>query len=258
MSKHSTDVRGISDHRMGLVILTYCPASSPQLGLRLRHLMSSLQASGFPGIVTIVDDASDDAEHVEYLRELQASKWCSVICRSRRGGISTAKNTCLRVLVRDSVDFGFLIEDDMELHDDWWRPYMAAHTTTGIAHFSWSSHEYFAWVRKQPHRVNGVVVVEHSDLNGCLLTFTQPLLQKVGGFVKLPQPWGAEHNHYTDRCVRAGFAPYYVDVLGSNHFVRFGPHAATSFVQGSDRQAMAARNATVLLKHTSVLESLDD
>lgn len=218
-----------------LTILTFAPKSKPRLKLRLPHLITTLQQSEFPGDVTVVDDASNDPEHIEYLESLSG---INVVRRGVRGGISRAKNTCLRVLRESDFTFGFIMEDDMEVSENWWRPYLRLHLQTGIHHFSWASDKYFSSMRKFPAKRKDRSLVRCSRLNGSMLTVTPRQIAKVGGFKVMPKKWGREHIHYTDRCVRARFAPFYVDVPKSNRLMRLGPYSKYSFIT-----TMAARRA---------------
>lgn len=233
-----------------LTILTFVPNDKPQLKLRLPHLIGTLQQSEFPGTVTVVDDASDDPEYVEYLESLSR---INVIRRETRGGISRAKNTCLRALRGSDFTFGFIMEDDMEVSENWWQPYLQLHLQTGIHHFSWAANKYFSDMRKSPVKYRGQPLVKCSRLNGSMLTVTPQQIVQVGGFKVMPRLWGREHIHYTDRCVRAGLAPFYADVPSSNKLVRLGPYSKFSFMAAhvqrracNDANRAAARSRRVL------------
>ncbi len=224
-----------------LTVLTCVPDNAPKMRRRLPHLMKTLQLSDFPGEVVIVDDGSKDPKHSEHLNAFE-QKGVRVVRRPKRGGISRAKNTCLRVLRDSEFDFGFIMEDDVEVSPNWWQPYVNAHKKTGIHHFSWAADRHFSNMHKRVRTVRKGQVVQCSRLNGVLLTVTPRQIAKIGGFKVLPRKWGFEHINYTDRCVRNGFAPFYADILGSEKFVRLGPGSRFTFISHKDRQASNRAN----------------
>ena len=172
-----------------LTVLTCVPANAPKMRQRLPHLMETLQRSGFPGKVVIVDDGSKDPQHSEHLDAFE-QEGVRVVRRPKRGGISKAKNTCLRVLRNSGFSFGFIMEDDAEVSPGWWQPYVQAHKKTGIHHFSWAGDRYFSNMRKLVRTVRKGQVVKCSRLNGVLLTVTPQQIAKIGGFKVLPRMWG--------------------------------------------------------------------
>ena len=227
--------------QLALTILTFVPKGKPILGKRLPHLLQTLAKTDFPGSVVVVDDASRDPKHVAYLKSLKEKYGIRLVRRKKRGGISKAKNTCLRVLANSGFDFGFLMEDDMSLSENWWAPYVRVHKRTGIHHFSWASDNYFSNMRKRTVQHKLIPVAKCSRLNGCMLTVTPKQIERVGGFKVLPRVWGFEHINYTRRCVAAKLAPFSVDVVKSNKYMRLGPFSRISFINHAQR--VASNNA---------------
>lgn len=220
--------------KLCLTVLTFVPDWKTQLRPRLPHLIESLKQSEFPGHVAIIDDCSTDEEHLKYLDGLE-SEGFQVVRRTDRGGISKGKNTCLRVMRDRDFDFGFIMEDDMEVSPGWWDIYARAHARTGIHHFSWASDSYFSDMKKSNMRIGKDRIMRCSRLNGCLLTVTPRMIGKVGGFKVMPRKWGYEHIQYTDRCIRAKLAPFYADVPDSNNYVRLSVHSRFTFIPHRDR-----------------------
>jgi hypothetical protein len=88
--------------------------------------VATLERTNYAGPVTIVDDASSCKQHMRYLDQLERSRGYRVIRRPVNGGISRAKNTCLRALAELDVDIGFLAEDDIVFYDGWDEAYVRA------------------------------------------------------------------------------------------------------------------------------------
>lgn len=204
--------------RHALAILTYRPAGNSEVDERLYNCLSRLQETGYPGPVYIIDDGSPD-------RTINCD-WAKVIMRPTNGGISRAKNTCLRVLSECPIDVGFLAEDDTIFLDKWWIPYLEAHDKTAIHHFTWAWDEKNGQVRT-PTMVNGYQVDKHNRLCGVFLTFTPTVIERVGGFLPMPCAWGYEHINWTRRIVAAGLSPGLCDIPNSNNYIKLADSPST-------------------------------
>ena len=238
---------------LALAILTFVPSKKvkkDRVLRRLPHLLASLEKTAFPGPVVIVDDCSPHPEQREYLKGLSGRY--QVVRRRKRGGIARAKNTCLLALRKTDFQFGFIVEDDMELLPGWWAVYQEAHKRSKISHFSWASDTYWSKGKMQKRRakVKRVAIVKTTTLNGACLTVTPQMIAKLGGFVVGPHFWGREHINYTQRAIKAKFAPFFADVRQSNKFLRLGPYSKHSFITHAERKAgnTANRQAAANLK----------
>lgn len=211
------------------------------LRMRLPHLLSTLDYEDFPGRIFVVDDASTDSEHLRYLDSLPEK--FEVVRRAERGGSACGKNTCLRLISDSFADFGFVVEDDVVFHcRNWHDAYVEAHQMTGIQHFSWRKH-------LDKNRVvlrNGYAVTATHGTNGLLTTVTPELLKVVGGLRVLPRLWGHAHGDHTRRCIRRGFAPFYVDVADSRRFVQMGKFHQSSSISARHRTLARQDNPAVL------------
>ena len=217
--------------RSALAILTYVPENAhPELLNRLPEAIRSLEKTEYSGDVFIVDDGSTCCSHIQYLESLKSRY--QVTRREQNGGVCRGKNTCIRLLRNSGVDVGFLAEDDIEFRSGWQDQYLTAHRLTGIHHFSWTwDQDPSGRMRKVIREINGHQIVETSLLNGVLLTFTQAVIEQIGGFKLLPGKWGHTHTNWTMRIVKSGLAPFFSDVCNSNQFIginRFGLHSAVS------------------------------
>jgi glycosyltransferase involved in cell wall biosynthesis len=202
--------------RTALAILTYVDRNRPpQVRHRLKSALRSLDRSSFRGRVIVVDDGSTCERHLNYLDRLARSGRYEVIKRPANGGISRAKNTCLRALSERNIEIGFLAEDDILFYEGWDDAYISAMKTSGIHHFSWYVHTPTDAIVA----CNGGLVSASSGLLGLLLTFTRDVLSGVGGFKVLPHRYGYEHIQWTYRTMLAGLAPFPCDIADSHRYV---------------------------------------
>jgi hypothetical protein len=229
--------------RTGLAILTYVPTEAPSdVRKRLPAALTSLHHSGYEGPLFVVDDGSTDPAHLGFLSTLSRS--ISVVRRPRNGGISRAKNTCLRVLMEIGVDVGFIAEDDIAFYPRWHEAYVSAHCATQIHHFSWAwDEDPSGCMRKEICEVRGHAVTATTLVNGVLLSFTPHVVQTVGGFKVLPAPWGHEHTHWTSRIIEAGLAPFFADIIESNRYIGLNRYADHSAIPAQVRPEFSGQNA---------------
>lgn len=229
--------------RTALTILTYVPANSkPGLRRRLPAALASLQKSGYTGPIFVVDDGSTDAQHLAFLTNLDSR--ISVVLRKHNGGISRAKNTCLRLLSESDCEIGFIAEDDAEFCSGWFGAYCRAHAATGIHHFSWAwDDDPSGGMKKMIRDACGFAFVETTLVNGVFLSLTPDVINKVGGFKILPAFWGHEHTNWTRRIIKAGLAPFFADVADSNDYVGLNVHSVDSSIHADDRPRFAELNA---------------
>jgi glycosyltransferase involved in cell wall biosynthesis len=244
-----------------LAILTYVPTGcDPAVRGRLPLCLDSLKLSGYDGPVYIVDDGSTDADHASFLAALHRdTQRYKVLVRPERGGCSKAKNTCLRALYEHDVDVGFVAEDDTEFHADWWMRYLEVHEQTGIDHLSWAwDNDPSGKMKKWRKVVNGCPLVKTSRVNGLLLSFTQEVVDKVGGFRVLPAPWGHEHTNWSNRIIAAGLAPYFADVDRSSELITISPAGEHSALSDEDKVKFARQNRPYFDDVSTIYYPLDE
>ncbi len=214
-----------------LVILTYVDSRRPTaVRQRLPDAITSLEQTSYRGPVIIVDDGSSCEQHLRFLDGLATSGRYEVVRRPENGGISRAKNTCLRLLAESRAEIGFLAEDDIIFREGWDEAYITAMQRSGIQHFSW----YVQNPSDQIVACNGALVSASSGLLGLLLTMTREVLAKVGGFKILPHRYGYEHIQWTYRNVLAGLAPFPCDIAESHRYI--GRNILPSSVDENDVQ----------------------
>lgn len=202
--------------RTALAILTYVDAARPAaVGQRLPEAIASLERTSYRDPVFVVDDGSTCSDHLEYLSSLDNARY-TVVRRPVNGGISRAKNTCLRLLAQTGAEILFLAEDDILFHEGWQGAYGEAMRRSAIHHFSW----YEAAPGNLIMACNGFLVTMTAGLLGLLMTFTQEAVRRVGGFKVLPHRYGFEHINWTYRAIHAGLAPFGADIYRSSRYVQ--------------------------------------
>jgi len=236
-----------------LAIVTYVDAARPRdVGRRLPEALASLERTSYAGPVIIVDDGSTCDNHQAYLHDLEREGRYSVIRRRTNGGISRAKNTCLRAISDTGAEIGFLAEDDILFAEGWDRAYTEAMRRSGIQHFSW-------FLPDDANRVvacNGTLVTITAGLLGLLLTFTREVLDTVGGFKVLPHRYGYEHVNWTYRIVSTGLAPFDADIFDSSRFVRRNAYPPS--LNEAEIQAGVEGNRTPGYEITRIREPLHE
>ena len=229
--------------RTALAILTYVDRNRPpSVRQRLHDAIESLRGTGYRGPVIIVDDGSSCEVHQRSLDHIAAAAGFEVIRRGSNGGISRAKNTCLRAIARHNVEIGFLAEDDILFKDGWQEAYTAAMKSSQIQHFSW----YNGTPTDKVVACNGSLVTATSGLLGLLLTFTPEVLTRVGGFKVLPHRYGFEHIQWTYRNILAGLAPFPCDIVDSHRFIAKHP---ALLVRGRRSAGRYERKPLARLRH---------
>jgi glycosyltransferase involved in cell wall biosynthesis len=182
----------------------------------LPQAIASLERTRYADPVIVVDDGSSCEGHHAYLDRLENQGRYRVIRRERSGGISRAKNTCLRAIADGRAAIGFLAEDDILFQDGWDQAYCEAMRRSRIQHFSW----YLPDENNRVVACNQALVTATAGLLGLLMTFTREALNTLGGFKVLPHRYGYEHIHWTYRAVLSGFAPFGADIVDSWNVVR--------------------------------------
>jgi glycosyltransferase involved in cell wall biosynthesis len=203
--------------KTGLAISTYFCEGTPKDRLSIfKRSMESLLATGYPGKIYLVDDGSTRTEHLEGI-----DKRVTVI-RKEHGGIARTKNTCIRLLLEDGVDVGFLADDDVFYLDFAWHiAYSDAVRDTGMDHLS------FYHNNKPCDLVyyNGYPLRRTPDVNGCFFTFTGRLIERIGYIKVLPCDYGHEHSNFSFRADRLFGQGGFFDLVDAKRYIDLVPES---------------------------------
>lgn len=210
--------------RIGLAITTYFTSKTPSKRLEIfQEGINSLLRTTFPGNIYVIDDGSTTKIHLIWIRSLIDSR-LHIIERETNGGISKAKNTCLRMLMQDQCDIMFLADDDtIYTCQDWYTPYIGAINATGYEHWMFFEDDFvkmYPSFIKIPRVTNGYAYTQYNHHTGQLLILTRKVVDIIGYFKIFPAKYGYEHAHYTNRIVRANLAPGHIDILDSSKLLR--------------------------------------
>lgn len=205
----------------GLAITTYFRNGYDKERLSIfRRSIRSLISSGYGGRIFIVDDGSETFDHIAVIREEDTSNRIAVIFRHENGGIARAKNTCIRTLLEAGCDTGFLADDDIEYSPGWDARYVETMSRFKIPHLSMYIDKGFETVEE-----DGGVVRATPHVNGCFLTFTRELIDRVGYFKILDYKYGHEHSNFSVRCLNFGEIPFFGDIAEREKYLNIIPES---------------------------------
>jgi len=186
----------------------------------------------------VVDDGST---HDGHLRQLYALKRrygprLHLLLRNRNGGISAAKNSCIKAFLATSAQYLSLVDHDVEFKQYGWQESYEAAIDCGAGHLHlniWSTeakpgamytlkdlppgNNYtdlqakYWWVSMQLADGREDTVGAHAFLRDCdgfgpvglYYIFSRSLVTMLGGYRVLPHKYGHEHTEYTFRAMEA-------------------------------------------------------
>lgn len=197
----------------------------------LRRLMDSIisHTNLTQTTVFISDDASDDPETVEYLKQLQGRNDLVVIRNHERLGVAGNGNRLIRCLSR--FKYGILLNDDVEvLQAGWDQFYPDAIRRTGIHHFTHRQEGIYGAKKGKREQVNGheLLVVKEKP-HGAIIAFSHDFLVKCGYLNESYGVYGMEHIDWSQRAWEMQLQPAgFWDVPGSEKYLRL--HADKSVI----------------------------
>ena len=222
-------------------VTTYALATtSTNFSNLLDGFISSWMHTTHVSHLVIVDDGSSSSSHVNYIRKMEDKHLLRIftVLKEVNGGIAKAKNSCIRYfLTNDMYSYLFLADHDLVFKQEGWlSAYLNAHFSTNISHFSWwngnSAKCHAVW--------NNFTLCSSSVTNGALLFLTRDVANAVGGFRVFPGKYGHEHGEFSVRILRAGFAPYFADIVNSHEFISLV--SSESVFTASEKDKSASEN----------------
>ena len=148
----------------------------------------------------------------------------NVVKRVENGGVAKTKNTCIKLLLENKIDIGFLADDDLLYGGDCFSKYLEFIIKSRCHHLiacyphpkvhpNWEQMGYILTMN------NGQVVRKHSGGVGYFLSITPELIEKVGYFRILPGKFGFEHFNFTKRAIYHKMIPFPFDIDESVKYV---------------------------------------
>lgn len=223
----------------------------------LESLSATMRHNLFDYRVFVTDDSSSDGT-IDYLKSLDYPwlEWTT----SPRGGVNYQSNRVMEHFYGD-VGYGFIVNDDIVFRSPGWEEiYVSAIRGTPYDHFVFADLGFWGGRPKTPHvlmSVNGILLVNwfKNRVQGALVTYTDRVLETVGGMDGNFGMTSHEHVDWTIRNRRAGLAPGTsawndgaYDVMGSNNFLKINLDgyrpAAPKVKQWSESYFNSIRNNT--------------
>jgi len=214
--------------RIGIAISTYTEDKTDQeryiiIERSLSSLESYLKTTKLDLYVVIVVDGSIPSRHNDLLNKYNFN----VYFRKENGGVARTKNTSIRLLLEQNIDYGFLMDDDVEYKKGCFEKYVDTMIKTGSHHMSYCQmpeivHPKNEWSNMGYIKTNynGIDVMKHGGCGvGCLLSFTPELINKIGYFKVMKGKYGYEHINFTHRAIHSGLIPYVCDIMDSSNYI---------------------------------------
>lgn len=175
----------------------------------------------------IVVDGPIPEKHQAIIDKYSTNQFINVHYRKENGGVARTKNTSIRLLMEQKVDYGFLMDDDVLYKDSCFDMYVDAMIHTGFQHMSYCQmpelvHPKEEWKQMGYYEVkkNNYPIMKHGGHGvGCLLSFTPQLINKIGYFKVMKGKYGYEHINFTYRAIHQGVIPFVSDILESNRYI---------------------------------------
>jgi GT2 family glycosyltransferase len=208
--------------------------------------INSLIASEFKCQCFLVDDGSDSKEHIEWVRSLNHPQ-ITIVEKEKNGGISRCKNTCMRLILESGAEIGYLADDDMLYKKGWDEAYAKSMSETNIHHFCFFADYDKCRTSIVPYGKGKVLRTPHT--NGCFITFTKAVFEKMGNFVVLPYRYGHEHINFYFRCMAHGFLPFPCDIANSRDYLDYPKEAweQTTLIRDEAKISLNVHKANTII-----------
>ena len=217
--------QNLKTKRLGLAITTYSDETTSDIRLDIiRESFESLRKFQDGIKVIIVANDSLLPQHRAMLNEFASN--FEIRYRKKEGGISAAKNTCIKSLIQANVDIGFLADDDMIYKEGWFRIYASNIITTGVDHLAFWPREITATQHDYLMK-NTRFMYPHAGYAGCFVTFTPRLIEKIGYFRIFPYKYGSEHVDFSKRSIVHSGTTEVCDAYYSNLYLTLNPRSYT-------------------------------
>ena len=241
--------------KIGIAISTYANenTSDERIDIIRTCIESVIAAKHDNDVMCIIDDCSCNKKHSELLKSFEND--IMIIYRENNGGVAKCKNSAIQYLMENKIDFGFLLDDDMIIKDsEYTNIWYDAYKKTGIHHFNYCGRLFNLdlldpitnnLMEKFIFKKNNIKFVNTPRLNGCFLTITPTMIEKIGYFRVFPFKYGHSHTNFTLRAIEAGFTDIYgfIDLYDSEKYIGFNLGATKYFANPTiDRFAESSWN----------------
>lgn len=213
--------------KIGIAVSTYTEENTdPQRNEIIKKSLDSLshiiKNTKLNVYVVLVVDGIIPKKHQELLQQYDFD----IYNRKNNGGVARTKNTCIRLLLNQKVNIGFLADDDLLYKNKVLEMYVNTIIKGKINHISlcpmhplvhppheWKKYGYI------PSKINNMEVMKHSGNVGCWLSFTPKLIETIGYFKVMDGKYGYEHINFTHRCIYHKMIPFACDIKNSLQYL---------------------------------------
>lgn len=205
-------------NNIGVGVLSYNRVES------LRRCLNSIEKNTDLNTTTVFisDDNSTDPAVIKYLDDLEINQSNFVIIRNNvRLGVAGNSNRLLRALSR--FNYGFLLNDDIEILKPFWENYyIEGLQRTGYHHFVFRQEGIYNAKIGTKHSVDGVDLYKVTEKpHGACLAFTNKYLKTVGAFNEAYGEYGMEHVDWSEKGSAYGLQPDgFYDIAGSEDYLK--------------------------------------
>jgi glycosyltransferase involved in cell wall biosynthesis len=220
-------------YRVGIAVSTYTEnnTDSSRYDIIDKSLNSLIEYMNNSTLLTvfaiIVVDGPIPVKHQNILDKYSNNPLIKIHYRKDNGGVARTKNTCIRLLMDENIDYGFLMDDDILYKTHCIEQYIQSMKETGINHMGFCQmpemvHPKNEWDKMGycEVKMNNYPIMKHVGSGvGCLLSFTPELINKIGYFKVMPGKYGYEHINFTYRAIHQGVIPFASDIVNSNNYI---------------------------------------
>lgn len=218
--------------KIGIAISTYTEELTEEnryniIDKSLQSLQYYLNKTKLNIYCVIVVDGVIPIKHQNILNKYGMDKNINIYHKKENSGVAKTKNTSIKLLLEQNIDYGFLMDDDVEYRLDCIEKYVEVMIKTGSHHMSYCQmpeivHPKNEWAKMGYIKTiyNGIEVMKHGGGGvGCLLSFTPKLIKKIGYFKVMKGKYGYEHINFTHRAIYSGLIPYVCDIMEANKYI---------------------------------------
>ena len=215
--------------KIGIAISTYTEEKTDSFRYNiiersLTSLQNYIKTTNLNIYIVVVIDGKIPSRHQDLLKKYNFN----IYQKEKNGGVARIKNTSIRLLLEQNIDYGFLMDDDVEYKEGCFEKYVDTMIKTKLDHFGfcqldeeviprniWKTKGYIGV------NINGCKVLKHKGRGvGCLLSFTPELIHKIGYFKVMPGKYGYEHINFTYRVIEKKIIPHAVDIIDSHKYIK--------------------------------------
>ena len=186
-----------NDKNMGIAISVYSDNYTPQNRIIASHIcLNSIIRFFKNSLIIIVIDNEIQQDHYTFIKNLINDKKNVKLYRNNQNfGIAKTKNICIKLLEEHNVDYICLLDDDIEILDDFTDTVLSVFNSVNIPLLTNFNHE----LNYENIKIMNYDFVITSNFFGNLLIINRDYIKKYGYFGKFEYKWGDEHIEFTKR-----------------------------------------------------------